>query len=89
MTTKTKSTASLIATIITSSGVLVLIVYGFISYGRISTKVENTERVQKDQQSRIEWIEERKADKEMVIEMREDLRYIRARIDEHMAKDKK
>ena len=84
MTVQQKNKTNLVINLVTSTGILTMCIYGFISYGRMANRVENCEAQQKQFNCTIERLDEKKADKQMVIDMWEDVKYIRQRIDEHM-----
>jgi|GEM_PF-4487300 len=88
MTTQQKNKISVILTVITSTGILSMCVYGFIAYGRMTTKLEDLEKNQIDHKAIMYNLDEKKADKEDVTKMWEDVKYIRTRVDQMNSKDK-
>lgn len=88
MTAKAKNITNILITFFSCSGILSMCIYGFVSYGKVTTRLDDCEKFQQQTEKRIQCIDDKKADKEMVMDMWDDVKYIRKRLDEHMNEDR-
>jgi hypothetical protein len=86
--TQRNNIANWIYKIFVASGVATFLIYGFIAEGRRMEKVEANESNIKTVFRKIDAIETKKADKDDITKIWEDVKYIRQRIDEHIARGK-